>query len=221
MNSETRMPARSSSATKGLSARKPATTSRPPSVVRSVRFSGTRQQACGRMRKRDVEHLLGRRHLEVERLGDRRLEAAHVVVADMAAILAQVRGDAVGPRLDGEQRRADRIGSAAAARVAHRRDVIDVDAKAKRGHRIGLPLPEPSGGAGERAAAGLDRRQRGEFRRQRVGGIGGDVERRQRDARHADLRLAARAVDQAGGADDRPRMLGERRQRTRARTGRW
>ena len=49
-NIETRMPARVSSATKGFSESWPPMTSRPPSVVRSVRFSGTRQQACGRMR---------------------------------------------------------------------------------------------------------------------------------------------------------------------------
>ena len=124
-----------SSATKGLSARNPPTTSNPPSVVRSVRFSGTRQQACGRRRKRDVEHGLGRRHLEIERLRDRRLEPPHVVVVDVAAVLAQMRGDPVGPRLDGEERRAHGIGRCAAARVADGGDVVDVDAQADRGHR--------------------------------------------------------------------------------------
>ena len=59
--------------------------------------------------QRDVEHLLGRRHLEIQRLGDRRLQPRHVVVANMAAILAQMRGDAVGAGLDGEQRRAHGI----------------------------------------------------------------------------------------------------------------
>ncbi len=49
MNKETRMPARDSSSTKGASRSRPPTTSSPPSVVRSVRFSGTRQQACGRI----------------------------------------------------------------------------------------------------------------------------------------------------------------------------
>ena len=60
--------------------------------------------------QRDVEHLLGRRHLEIERLGDRGLQPPHVVVADVAAILAQMRGDAVGAGFDREQRRAHRIG---------------------------------------------------------------------------------------------------------------
>ena len=56
------------------------------------------------------------------------LEPAHVVVADVAAILAQVGGDAVGAGLDGEMCRAHGIGHGPAARVAHRGDVVDVDA---------------------------------------------------------------------------------------------
>ncbi len=53
-------------------------------------------------RKRDVEHLVRRGHFEIERLGNGGLEPRHVVVADMPAILAQMRGDSVGARLDGE-----------------------------------------------------------------------------------------------------------------------
>ena len=54
----------------------------------------------------------------------------------MAAILAQMRGDAVGARFRRDQRRAQRIGIGGAARVAHRRDMIDVDAEAElRAHR--------------------------------------------------------------------------------------
>jgi hypothetical protein len=51
-------------------------------------------------------------------------------VIDMAAILTQVRRDSVGARLDGDQRGADRIGRPPAARVAHGRDMVDVDAEA-------------------------------------------------------------------------------------------
>ena len=86
--------------------------------------------------KRNVEHGLGRRHLEIERLADRRLEAAHVVVVNVSAVLAQMRGDAVGAGVDRHERRADRIGARAAARVAHGRDMIDVDAEPERCHRI-------------------------------------------------------------------------------------
>ena len=82
------------------------------------RRSGTRQAACGRVFERDRHHLVGRRHLEVERLGDLGLEPRHVVVADVAAVLAQMRGDAVGAGLDRELRGAHRIGMRAAARIA-------------------------------------------------------------------------------------------------------
>ncbi len=92
------------------------------------------------MAQRDREHLVGRRHFEVER--DRQLlgQPRDIVVGDMAPILAQMRGDAVCARLGGEQRRAHRIGIARATRVAHRRDVIDVDAEAQRAaHTARLP----------------------------------------------------------------------------------
>ena len=48
--------------------------------------------------ERDLEHFLGRRHFEIERLVDLGLQPRHVVVADVAAVLAQMRGDAVGSR---------------------------------------------------------------------------------------------------------------------------
>jgi len=44
----------------------------------------------------------------------------------MPAILAQMRGDAVSSRLDGNLRRAQRIGPRSTPRVAQRRDMIDV-----------------------------------------------------------------------------------------------
>ena len=56
------------------------------------------------------------------------LQARDVVVADVAAILAQMRGDAVGAGLDRELGRAHRIGMPPAAGVADGGDVIDVDA---------------------------------------------------------------------------------------------
>ena len=75
------------------------TASSPPSVVRSCRRSGTMQAACGRLAG-DVHHLAGRRHFQIERLGDARLQPRDIVVDDMAAILAQMRGDAVGAGRD-------------------------------------------------------------------------------------------------------------------------
>jgi hypothetical protein len=47
----------------------------------------------------------------------------------VAAVLAQVRGDAVGAGRDGDVGGAHGIGMAAAARVADRGDVVDVDAE--------------------------------------------------------------------------------------------
>ncbi len=47
--------------------------------------------------ERDGDHLVGRRHFEIERLVDFRLQPRDVVVADVAAVFAQMRGDAVAP----------------------------------------------------------------------------------------------------------------------------
>ena len=86
---------------------------------------------------RDLDHFRGRSHFEIERLSDTGLEPRDVVVADVPAILAQMRRDAVGAGLDRQHRGADRIGMPSAPRVADGGDVIDVDAEAKmrtRGH---------------------------------------------------------------------------------------
>ena len=81
------------------------------------------------MTQGDVDHLPGRRHLEVER----HLELAHqsvdVGVDDMAPVLAQMRRDAVGAGRLGQARCAQGIGQGPAARVPHGGDVIDVDAE--------------------------------------------------------------------------------------------
>ena len=68
--------------------------------------------------ERDREHLVGRRHFEIERLGDLGLQARDIVVADMAAVLPQMGGDAVGAGLDRDLGRAHRVGMGPAARVA-------------------------------------------------------------------------------------------------------
>ena len=135
MNIETRMPSRVSSATNGFKALNPPTTSRPPSVVRSVRFSGTRQQACGRILSAmssmaSVAAISKLSGFEIEAL-----RRTHVVIEDVPAVLAQMRRDAVGASFDRHERRANGIGDRAAARVADGRDMIDVDAKPERCHR--------------------------------------------------------------------------------------
>jgi hypothetical protein len=50
----------------------------------------------------------------------------------VAAVVAQMRGDAVGAGLDRDQRRAHRIGTLARPRIAQGGDVIDIYAEAER-----------------------------------------------------------------------------------------
>ena len=76
---------------------------------------------------RDAHHLVGGGHLEVEHAAHRLAQQAHVAILDVAAIFAQVHGDAVGAGELDERRRPHRIGIGGAARLAQRRDVIDVD----------------------------------------------------------------------------------------------
>ena len=54
-----------------------------------------------------------------------------ILVGDVAAVLAQMGGDAVGAGLAAATGGADRIGMSAAARVPDRRDMVDVDAEAE------------------------------------------------------------------------------------------
>ncbi len=89
------------------------------------------------MLERDRQHLLGRRHLQVERQRDLGPQAGDVGIGDVAAILAQMRGDAVGAGGGGDLGGAQRIGMAAAPRVADGGDMIDVDAQPQfRGHAL-------------------------------------------------------------------------------------
>ncbi len=78
-----------------------------------------------------ASHLVGDGHLEVQRPpaapGDHG-QRVDVGVGDVAAILAQVGGDAVGAGGQGHLGGADGIGIALAARVPHGGDVVDVDA---------------------------------------------------------------------------------------------
>ena len=99
--------------------------------MRSSRRSGTRQHACGHA-QRDRQHLVGRRHLEVQRPRQFRLQPRDVAVGDVPAVLAQMRGDAVGARLHRQMRGAHRIGMPPAARVADGGDMVDVDAEAQK-----------------------------------------------------------------------------------------
>ena len=81
----------------------------------------------------DADHFRCRCHFQIERLCDALFQANDVVIGDVPAILAQMRGDAVGAGRDRDFGRLDRIGMMAAARITHGGDVIDIDAEADGG----------------------------------------------------------------------------------------
>ena len=85
--------------------------------------------------KRKAEHVRGRSHLEIQGFGDFGLQPRHILVADVAAVLAQMRGDAVGAGLDCDLGGAHWIGPCATAGVTKGGDVVHIDAKAQRGSR--------------------------------------------------------------------------------------
>src|SRR5262249_14486721 len=67
---------------------------------------------------RNRKHSPRRRHFEIERSELRCRETGDVLVPDVAAILAEMRGDVVGSSLDRKLRRTQRIGMTASARIA-------------------------------------------------------------------------------------------------------
>ena len=77
----------------------------------------------------NAEHFIGCRHFEVERQADVADQRIEIGIGDVAPVLAQMGGDAIGPGLGSQQRGAHRIGVQPAARVADGGDMIDVDAK--------------------------------------------------------------------------------------------
>jgi len=103
-----------------------------PALGRALRALLRHEAGGVRLRPQgDRHHFLGGSQFEIERNGKRRLEAGHVLVADVAAVLAQMRRNAVGPASLREKRRSDRIGMRTAAGVPHGRDMVDIDAEAQ------------------------------------------------------------------------------------------
>ena len=141
MNTLVTMPASASRATASRSFASCAATSSPPSVVISCRPSGTSIAISGLSAQAMPTISVGRRHLEVELDVDELAQPPHVLVLDVAAVLAQVHGDAVGAaevRLD---RGPHRIGLVGAPRLPQRRDVVDVDAEFNHGGRSPVRAP--------------------------------------------------------------------------------
>ena len=113
---------------------RPAGRDRQPALGRPLlALLGHQRAEVGLHLARDAQHLVGRRHLQVQHAAHGLAQHPHVAVLDVAAVLAQVDGDAVGARQLAQRRRRDRIGIARPALLAQRRDVVDVDVEADHG----------------------------------------------------------------------------------------
>jgi hypothetical protein len=93
----------------------------------------------GEMVESDGHHLVGGRHFKIKGQGNFLFEPGDIVVADMAAVLAKMGGDAVASGLRHHPRRPQRGWRLAAARITQGRHMIDIDAEAQfafrcRGH---------------------------------------------------------------------------------------
>ena len=77
----------------------------------------------------DADHLVGGRHLEVELDLGKFAQLLHIRILDVAAILAQVHGDAIGTTEVGFHRGPCGIGLPGTARLAQGGHVVDVDAE--------------------------------------------------------------------------------------------
>lgn len=78
---------------------------------------------------RDPDHFCSARHLEVENSPDCCFQPFYVVVLDVATILAQMRGDAVGTCVLAFNRRENGIRFNGATCLAKRRNMVDVNVK--------------------------------------------------------------------------------------------
>jgi hypothetical protein len=94
---------------------------------------GHQAGGMGAQAQQDGLHLIRRGAFEVQRNADAGGQRLHVGIADVAAIFAQMGGDAVGARRLGQNGGAQGIGPGAATGVAHRRHMVDVD-----------PQPQPA-----------------------------------------------------------------------------
>ena len=108
-------------------------------MVRSSRFSGTMQAACGRCFSAMPTISAVAAISKLSGIVELAHQPVDVGIDDVAAILAQMGGDAVGAGRGGDRGGTQRIGQASAARVADGGDVIDVHAETQglvRGHHV-------------------------------------------------------------------------------------
>ena len=89
----------------------------------------------------DGQHLLGRRHLQVQRQVDFGHQPVDVGIGDVTAVLAQMGRNSVRSGPGGGTGGPQRIGMRPAARVPDGRDVVDVDAEAQLAGHAAARLP--------------------------------------------------------------------------------
>ena len=105
----------------------------------------------------DRQHLVGRRHFQIERDRERVHQHGQVIIADMATVFPKMSGYAIGTCCCRNQRRAHRFGVIAAAGVADGCDMVDIDAKPERvddTHPAGVSARLPGLMAGMAASSG-------------------------------------------------------------------
>src|SRR5689334_17514291 len=87
-------------------------------------------------RQCDPQHFLGRGHFQIQWFVDLRFQTRNVIVANVASVLAQMRGYAVATGGNRQLCGTYRIGVAPTARVTDGGNVIDVDAETKTIHAL-------------------------------------------------------------------------------------
>ena len=88
--------------------------------------------------ERNAEHLVGRRHLKIERLVDFGFQPSNIIVANMTAILTQMCRYPVAASSDCKFSCPHRIRVTASARVPDGGDVIDIHAKTEPIHALAI-----------------------------------------------------------------------------------
>jgi hypothetical protein len=83
---------------------------------------------------RNPNHLVSSGHLEIELNVREVAQTAHILILNMAAILAQMDGNAVSATEMGLDRSPNGIGLIGSSSLPHRRDVIDIDTEFNHGN---------------------------------------------------------------------------------------
>jgi hypothetical protein len=102
---------------------------------------GHQHGAVGAHHQREVHHLVGGGHLEVQSRANGAAQAMHIVVLDVSAILSQMHGDAVCTTQHGKRGRLQQIGLRTAPRLSHGRHMIDVHAEQRHTESVAATMP--------------------------------------------------------------------------------